>query len=121
MDNDLAIRKFLRRVLDRYGYRTFELDDAKNLVSELSSNPVDLLITDLVLERQGGLDTLASLHSACPDLKIVVLSSFWAAEMQLTKGLPGVSAVLPKPIVSESLLDAVRGALEQSAESRVIE
>src|SRR5260370_41210512 len=35
IDSDPAIRKFLRRVLERYGYRTSELDDAKNLVPEL--------------------------------------------------------------------------------------
>ena len=121
IDGDLAIRKFIRRVLERHGYRTFELADAKHLAPELSSNPVDLLITDLVSERQDGLDTVASLHSAYPDLKIIVLSSFWAAEMQLTKGLPGVFAILPKPFLSKSLLDSVRGALEQSAESRVTE
>src|SRR5260370_15646035 len=68
IDNDLAIRKFLARVLERCGYRTSELDDAKNLALELNSNPVDLLITDLVSERQDGLDTLVSLQCAYPDL-----------------------------------------------------
>src|SRR5258708_820662 len=77
IEDELAIRKFLHRVLERDGYRIFELDDAKNLASELTSSPVDLLITGLVSERQGGLDSVASLHGAYPDLKIIVLSSFW--------------------------------------------
>ena len=119
IDDDLAIRKFLHRVLERHGYRTSELEDAKNIASELNSNPVDLLITGLVSERQDGLDKVAGLHSAFPDLKVIVLSSFWAAETQVTEELSGVFAVLPKPFLSELLLDSVRGALEQSAGSRI--
>ncbi len=119
IDDDPAIRKFLHRVLERHGYRISELDDGKDLASELSSNPVDLLITGLVSERQDGLDAVASLHGAYPDLKIIMLSSFWAADAQLTKELPWVFAILPKPFLSELLLDSVRRALEQSAESRV--
>jgi CheY-like chemotaxis protein len=115
IDAEVAIRKFLHRVLERHGYRTSELDDPKNLVSELSSNPVDLLITDLVSERPDSLDSVACIHSTYPDLKIIVLSGFWVAETHLTKRLPGVFAILPKPFLSESLLESVRGALGQSA------
>jgi ActR/RegA family two-component response regulator len=118
IDDDLAIRKFLRRVLERQGYRISELSKVKNLALELSSDPVDLLITDLVLDEQDAPHAIASLHGAYPNLKIIVLSGFWAAKMQRTEQLPGVFAVLPKPVRTDPLLDCVRAALEQSAESR---
>jgi CheY-like chemotaxis protein len=121
IDDDLAIRKLLQRVLERHGYCTSELDDDKDLASELASNPVDLLITSFVSERQGGLESIAGLHRAYPDLKIIVLSSYWAAETYLTKELPGGLAILPKPFLSESLLHSVRAALDLSSGSRVAE
>ena len=59
------------------------------------------------------------LRARFPDLKIIVLSSFWAAEMRSQKEWPGVFVILPKPFLSESLVDSVRGALGRSTESRV--
>ena len=74
----------------------------------------DLVLVDVAFPRAGGCErfrSLMSLHADCP---VVVLSAAFFANVDregpCAKEL-GVSAVLPKPVAREALLDALRPLL----------
>ena len=108
VSRDPAIRKLLCKLLTQPGYSTHQLADVAQLPSELQARKVDLLITDLDLPEQEGLETVAALRSKYPGLKIIALSGLRIA------GIPG-SIVLPKPFRRELLLESVQNAFVDAA------
>jgi len=112
VSRDPAVRKLLCKVLACPGYHTHPLDDAETLSSELQVRKVDLLITDLEMPEQQGLETVAALRSQYPKLKIIALSALRVS------GEPG-SIVLPKPFRRELLLESVQNALAQASDTHL--
>ena len=112
VSQDPAVRKLLCKLLTRPGYHTHPLGDATDLSSELQSRKVDLLITDLDMPEQQGLETVAAFRSQYPKLKIIALSALRVS------GVPG-SIVLPKPFRRELLLESVQNALAEATNTRL--
>src|SRR2546426_9091101 len=106
-DYDL-IRTSLRRILQDAGYEVFEASDGRQAINQMRENAADLVITDLVMPEQEGLETIRSLRSERPDLKIIAMSGgqYLAAAEKL-----GADLTLPKPLRAEKVLEAVRKLL----------
>jgi CheY-like chemotaxis protein len=102
LEEDLSIRKLLRRLLERRGYHTVEIERIEDLAGELLDRPVDLLIVD-VSTAEAGLEAVVQLARALPDLKILALS----AEALKDDEVAGRLLVLPKPFPLESFVDSV--------------
>jgi CheY-like chemotaxis protein len=112
VSSDPAIRKLLCKLLAQPSYHTHQLAETSQLASELQARKVDLLITDLELPEQQGLEKVAALRGIYPKLKIIALSGLCVA------GVPG-SVVLPKPFRRELLLESVQNALVEASNSRI--
>jgi DNA-binding response OmpR family regulator len=70
--------------------------------------PFDLLLTDLVMPKQSGLEAASALRAAAKVEKVLFISGFsdeWSR-------MPAGSALLRKPFSGETLLQAVRDVLE---------
>jgi CheY-like chemotaxis protein len=102
LESDPSIRKLLRRLLDRRGYFTHEVMDARDLPTELRERRVDLLV--IADEPNLALD-LASVHT---NLKILALS------MESLNGaeIPGRCLALAKPFAPHMFLESVDRLLE---------
>jgi CheY-like chemotaxis protein len=112
VSRDPAIRKLLCKLLARPGYYTHQLADAAQLPAELRARKVDVVIADLELPEQQGLESAAALRDLYPNLKIIALSGLSVV------GVPG-STVLPKPFRRELFLESVQNALIGAAETRL--
>lgn len=100
LDREEPIRKLLRRVLERQGYRVQEMGSSRDLSTELLPASVDLLITDP--EEQ--VECLRTIQTSFPEVPIIVLSNSWEGDLT-------TCAVLEKPFRTETLLQSVRNAL----------
>ena len=85
LEGDLSIRKLLRRLLDRRGYKTVEVAQAADLETELRNGFADLLVIDVSESEPIGTPALVSLARAHPGLKILALS----VEASQSHQLPG--------------------------------
>ena len=80
--------------------------DAVRLAHELRP---DLLILDLVMPGEGGLDVLREIQGQLDQLRVLVLTG-WADESKLRAALrAGARGVLLKGVALPQLLDAIRG------------
>ncbi|MGB6944774.1 MAG: response regulator [Bryobacteraceae bacterium] len=109
LEDDLSIRKLLRRLLDRRGYFTVEISDAADLAAELLERRAGLLIVDISATAENGVKDVAALAAAHPALKILALS----AEKLPAIEIPGRLLVLIKPFPLESFVDCVERLLER--------
>jgi CheY-like chemotaxis protein len=108
LENDLSIRKLLRRLLDRRGYSTVEISQAEDLASELRGRPADLLVIDVAAAGHAGLEAVLEVARVHSSLKILALS----AESLKDYEIPGRLLALPKPFPLESFVDCVDRLLQ---------
>ena len=114
IDDDSAVRGFLRQILGGAGYVVVEAGDGKSGMSKIGPQAVDLVITDLVMPEQEGLETLQRLRIERPNLPVIAISGAFGGSYLKTARRFGATATLAKPIDPEALLRTVREALASS-------
>jgi diguanylate cyclase (GGDEF)-like protein/PAS domain S-box-containing protein len=118
VDDDPAIRRMVRRMLEPRGFVVFEAHDGADALRQLAAHraPVDLVLTDVEMPELGGRSLAHAVrisHGAerCPPP--VLFMSGVPMDGLLPLDLAGVGApVLSKPFSTEQLLERVRVALE---------
>lgn len=108
-DDDAAVRRFLRTVLEGAGYGVSEACDGREAARDALDPALDLLIIDLVMPNQEGIETIRELRSRRPNLPILAISGAGDGVTYLNVAkLLGAGETLPKPISPVTLLSAVR-------------
>jgi len=114
VDDDDALRTLLKRVLVRGGYTTLEAGNGREALDLLRAQPVDLMITDLFMPQQDGLETILALRRMNRKLPIIAMSGGGSAaqfDMLRTASLLGAARVLMKPFRAEEVLAAIHELL----------
>jgi hypothetical protein len=111
-DDEAGVRGFLRAVLERGGYEVIEAADGKQALQEARAGRVDLVITDLVMPKQEGIETIQALRKEMPGIGIIAITGkFEGPYLQMIQFL-GADAVLTKPVSTELLLAKVADVLK---------
>jgi len=116
-DDDRAIRTVLTQALGRAGYEVRTTGTAATLWNWVSDGAGDLVITDVVMPDENGLDLIPRIKKIRPDLRIVVMSAQNTLLTAVKATERGAFEYLPKPFDLTELVNVVRRAL--SAPSRV--
>jgi PAS domain S-box-containing protein len=111
IDDDAAVSGLLQRVLSSSGYHVLVAGDGKVGIAALKRQPVDLVITDLVMPEQEGLETVRWLHAQRPELPVIAISGAFGGSFLKAAGMLGASATLAKPVAPEALLCTVKELL----------
>jgi CheY-like chemotaxis protein len=111
VDDEPAIRSLLGTILAGAGYQVIQAADGKCALKHLETTEVDLVIMDLVMPEQDGLETIRILQKKRPRVKIIAISGKFDGAFLRTAELLGAHASLPKPIRPDELLDTVRRVL----------
>ena len=74
IDDDAQIRYLLRQVMEWAGFEVIEADNGRVGMAKQRLHQADLVITDLIMPEQEGLETITTLKKEFPQLKIVAIS-----------------------------------------------
>ena len=111
VDDEPAIRRFLRTSLTAQGYQVIEAEDGTGALADLRRSAVDILVLDLGLPDINGLEIIERLRSQGSPLPIIVLSSR-VDEAGKVKALDlGADDYITKPFGIDELLARLRAAL----------
>lgn len=113
-EDEPGIRKFMAASLERAGYRVASAADGSEALQAAQTMPViDLLITDIVMPRMGGLELRDRLLAERGDFEVLFISGY--APDQTRAGRLGSDDVLiEKPFRAQTLLDEVATRLDRS-------
>jgi CheY-like chemotaxis protein len=106
-DDEPGVRSFLRDVLAGVGYDILEAEDGKEAVRKVETTQVDLVILDLAMPEQEGIETIQVLRRLRPQLRIIAVSGQFAGFLLRAAEQLGAQMSLAKPIEANDLLDAV--------------
>jgi len=113
VEDDVSVRAVARRVLVAAGHDVIEAQDGQEaLVVAASGKRIDLLVSDIVMPKMGGVQLARTLVRLQPALLVVLMSGYVAdafgPEGQLTEGYHFVA----KPFTPDQLLAGVDAALD---------
>ncbi|MDP6708967.1 MAG: sigma 54-interacting transcriptional regulator, partial [Alphaproteobacteria bacterium] len=114
-DDDRAIRMVLDQALGRAGYRVLSASNAATLWRWVSDGEGDLVITDVVMPDENGLDLLPRIKKLRPNLPIIVMSAQSTILTAIRATERGAYEYLPKPFDLNDLTNVVRRALSADA------
>ena len=110
IDDEAPVRDMMRQALERAGYEVADAEDGRQGMVQLRQQPVDLVITDILMPAQEGIETIRILRKEFPQVKILAISG--GGKTGKLDVLPvaqtfGAHRTLAKPFERKDLLDAV--------------
>ncbi len=117
VDDDPAILRGLKRILEREGYAVEAVTAADKALSLLGRQLFDLVITDLMMPGMDGLTLLAEIKKRSPHTPVVMLTGHGSMEVVVQALRRGVSDFVTKPYRPEELLHIVRREVAQHRRS----
>lgn len=113
VDDDAAVCWALERALAKAGWRVSTAADVPAARRRIKAD-VDLVLTDIRMPGESGLDLLASLRSDRPDLPVLVMTAHGTVETAMAAIGTGAADYLPKPLDLDRTIAAVRRALGET-------
>ena len=110
-DDDRAIRTVLSQALGRAGYTVRATSSAATLWRWVEEGAGDLVITDVVMPDENGLDLVPRIKRVRPDLRVIVMSAQSTFMTAVKAAQRGAFEYLPKPFDLKELLAVVARAL----------
>ncbi len=117
VEDEAAVRKLARTILERQGYRILEAADGEAALrlAAAHAEPIELLLTDVVMPGLNGRELAHRLVAKRPGMRVLYVSGY-SKNHTGRSGPPAADAVhLQKPFTAEALARAVRDALDRAA------
>ncbi|MFI5248094.1 MAG: response regulator, partial [Nitrospirales bacterium] len=116
VDDEDQIRQLIRETLEQADYHVTEARDGKEALQQYRLAPADLVIMDILMPDQDGLETTATLRREFPNVKVIAITG--GSDMigilnflDVAKML-GAHRTLQKPFEMKTLLDTVQAELQ---------
>lgn len=113
IDDEEPIRQLLRETLEDAGYQVWEAPTGIEGLRQVRAQPIDLVITDILMSDMDGLEMVGMLHRDFPGIRIIAISGgskdldYCAVAKML-----GAHETIPKPFALSHLLETVAHLLE---------
>lgn len=119
VEDDSKLRSMLVDYLTQHAFRASAAKDSHQLGQILANDPADLIIVDLNLGREDGLEIVRS-HSTKSDAPIIIISGDRLDEADKVVGLElGASDYITKPFGLREFVARIRAALREKPASFV--
>jgi two-component system, NtrC family, response regulator AlgB len=112
VDDDAGVRQSLRLCLEADGARVLGVGSAKAALEALERGSFDVVILDLWLGSDSGIDAIPDMLRRQPAVAIIVVTAFATFESAVEAMKRGAKDYLPKPFTPEQVRHAVRRAHE---------
>lgn len=108
VDDDEAIRKFVRRVLETRSWTVLEAEDGVDGVARFMLHQPDVLLTDISMPNGDGFEMLDVLRRGgyLEGIRVVIMSGVLGLD-EIKKKAVGADALLSKPFNLQDLFNAV--------------
>lgn len=111
IDDQENVRNLIRIWLEREGHVVFEADNGRKGLAAHRRFPVDLVICDLIMPEQEGIETIEHFTNEFPEVGLIAISggghigahSYLAMAQQL-----GAWKIFPKPLDMVAMIEAIR-------------
>jgi DNA-binding response OmpR family regulator len=108
IDDEPALLMALATVLEQAGFQVFAAQSGREATAMILEHPIDLLITDLNMPDEDGIEIIRRLRKDHPQLKVIAMSGTFGPNIMSIAQKLGADATLSKPMTGTKLLDCIR-------------
>ncbi len=117
IEDDASYREILKETLERKSHQVITAANGDQGLELMKKNPVDLVITDIIMPVKDGITTIQDIQKDFPAVKIIAISGGGAVNqgsvyLEAAIFITRIKHVLEKPFSSETLLQTVKEVLE---------
>jgi CheY-like chemotaxis protein len=106
VDDEAMMRRMLRLTLQKRGLQVFEAASGADALAHCEQHPIDVLVTDIVMEEMDGWTLAESVGERCPRLPVLFMSGH-PIDFEEHRHHYARCAFLPKPFQPEELVEAI--------------
>ncbi|MDP1769181.1 MAG: response regulator [Nitrospirota bacterium] len=120
VDDEVPILQLLRKTLEGAGYQVWEALTGNEGLRQVCAQPIDVVITDILMSDMDGLEMIGELHRNFPKVRIIAISggSKYLDYCAVAKML-GAHETLNKPFELQQLLEAVARQVGEMSHSDI--
>ncbi len=107
VEDDDADRLLLGAALEEAGHDLHFAEDGEEALTIYAKNPVDVVVTDIMMARKDGVELIMALRKLNPDLAIIAVSGKGPTGLGFAE-LAGAQKIMAKPVDRDELIRAVR-------------
>jgi DNA-binding NtrC family response regulator len=111
VEDKAELRAMLRKALERNGYTVEEAPDGNSAIDKIRSRRYQLILSDLKLPGNSGLDVLRESRRVEPTLPVILMTAYGSVEEAVTAMKDGAFDFIQKPVD----LDHLKLLLERAA------
>ncbi len=114
IDDEALVRLTLRQMLEMAGHDVAEASNGVEGIQSCKAHSPELVITDIIMPKKEGIETIIELQDDYPKVKIIAISGGGRTRnkdyLKFASDL-GVRHVMAKPFSADELQNVVRDAL----------
>jgi CheY-like chemotaxis protein len=114
VDDDEYVRRPVRANLENAGHSVDEVANGREAVAAYLHEPYDVVVTDLIMPEQEGLETIMQLRQHDPAVRVIAISGGGRVNatnyLNVARSL-GAQKTLTKPFTTDELLEAIQVVL----------
>lgn len=108
IDDDAPLLNAVSTILKEAGFQVYAASSGRQATAAVAQHPIDLLITDLGIPEEDGIEIIRRLRKDFPGLKIIAISGTFGPDLLKVAEHLGADATLGKPMKARELLDCIR-------------
>ena len=113
VDDEEYVRRLVMRTLQEHGYQCGQAACGSEALEVLATREYALVISDMMMPGMSGLELLAAIRQARPDLAVIMLTALDNPETGVTALELGAYGFMIKPFMANELLINVANALRR--------
>lgn len=112
VDDEENIRNLITYTFEPYDFEVVTAENGKSAITILEHNPVDVIITDLLMPSMTGLALIREMKKRKSSIPIIIITAYGNTDMVKEIIAEGVFRLIEKPLDFETLVPIVNDAIE---------
>lgn len=121
VDDDAIIPAIVSKILEQHHVEATTASNAKDASALLESEQFDLVITDIRMPGDSGVDLLARIRKTSSRLPVVIMTGMVSVEAAVECMKIGANDYVSKPFTAEKLIKVVEQVLEETRREAIAE
>ena len=114
VDDDRSIRWVIEKALSREGIAFSSFSTAQEALAALSGGAPEVLVSDIRMPGQSGLELLQTVKSRHPAVPVIIMTAYSDLDSAVAAFQGGAYEYLPKPFDVDQAVELIRRALDES-------
>src|ERR1700733_5236917 len=119
VEDDTAMRTFLREVLEEDGYTVEVASGGRGGVERVRQGGIDLVVSDVKMPDLDGLDMLREIKAVAPSPHVITITAFGSIDTAIRAVKLGAFDYITKPFQVDQLLLSEKALAERELRSEV--